>query len=256
MKRFVAIVMVLCCYASTFAQGMYWQSTSEGMGGKHVTDNYAVPKMFKVVRTGETGEGSVMIFRLDKELIWMLNPDEKTYSEMTFADMEKMANKGAEQMAAMKEQMKNMPEEQRKAMEKMMGGGDQEVTVKNTGETKTVNGRKCKKYIVFRGEEEFMTLWVSDEVKEFESLMGDWKSFSERMASLTARFAKGMSDVYKKINGFPMETKISMMGQTVTTTVTKIEKRSTPSSEFEVPSGYKKVKSAMEKGMHRQGKEE
>lgn len=67
------------------------------------------------------------------------------------------------------------------------------------------------------------------------------------MASLTARFAKGMSDVYKKINGFPMETKISMMGQQITTVVTKVEKQSVAKSEFEIPNGYKKVKSAMEK---------
>lgn len=159
MKHFIVVsAVILCCISSAFSQGMHWQSTTEGMGKKHVTDNYAIPKMFKVVKAGELGEGAVTIFRLDKELLWMLNPEKKTYSEMTFAEMEKMVNKGMEQMAAVKEQMKNMPEEQRKMMEKMMGGGDQAVEVKATSETKSISGRKCKKYLVLRGGEEYMTL--------------------------------------------------------------------------------------------------
>ena len=255
MKRFTFIIMLLCCSASAFAQGMYWQSTTEAADGKHTEESFAMPKMFKIVRTGETRNGSVMIFRLDKQLLWIVNPEERTYSEMTFADMEKMANKGAEKMAAMKERMKEMPEERRMMMEKMMGINDQPVEVKNTGESKTVSGYKCTKFLVLRGNEEMMSLWVTDGLKEFKPLMADWKNFSERMSTMTAQFAKGMADIYKKIDGFPMQTALSVMGQTMTTNVTKVEKRSTPASEFEVPSGYKKVKSEMENAMERMDKE-
>ena len=255
MKRFIVFAFMACCSASMFAQGMYWQSTTEAADGKHTEESFAMPKMFKIVRTGETRNSSTIIFRLDKQLLWMLNPEEKTYSEMTFADMEKMANKGAERMAAMKERMKEMPEERRKMMEKMMGANDQPVEVKNTGESKTVSGYKCTKFLVLRGGEEMMSLWVTDGLKEFKPLMADWKSFSERMSAMTARFAKGMSDIYAKINGFPMQTTLSVMGQTMTTSVTKVEKRTVPSGEFEVPAGYKKVKSEMENAMEKMDKE-
>lgn len=249
MKQFIVIVMMVCCTVSAFAQGIYWQSTTEGAGNKHNEESFAMPKMFKMVRTGETSEGSVIIFRLDRQLFWILNPEEKTYSELTFSDMETIANKTAGRMAAMKERMKEMPEEQRKMMEKMMGGNDQPVEVKNTKETKTISGYKCNKLIVLRGTEEVMSLWITDELNEFKPLMADWKAFSERMSTMAGQFAKGMSDVYKNINGFPMQTTLSIMGQTITTTVTRVEKRSTPAGEFEVPSGYKKVKSEMEKAM-------
>jgi hypothetical protein len=257
MKRVIVTMLLICGLTAANAQGMYWQSTSEGMGGKHNEENFAAPKMFKMVRTGGAEEGSVMIVRLDKKLMWMLNPEKKTYSEITFADIQKMANKGSDKMAAMKEKMKGMPEEQRKMMEKMMGGQmDQPVTVKKTGETKSILGHSCTKLIVMRGEEEFMTLWISKDVKGFAPLMADWKEFSEQMASMTSRFAKGMSDVYKEIKGFPLETSVSMMGHSMTTVVTKVEMRSTPASEFDIPLGYTKVKSPMEEEMQKMDKEE
>jgi len=248
--------MIACCLTAAFSQGLYWQSTTDGMGGKNTEESFAIPKMMKVVRTGGPRGNSVIIIRLDKELLWNVQPEEKTYSEITFAEIEKMANKSSERMAAMKEKMKEMPEEQRKMMEKMMGGGDEQVEVNETDETKTITGHTCKKFIVLKGKKEFMTLWVANDVKEFKPLMADWKNFSERLSAMTARFAKGMGDVYKKINGFPMETSVSMMGNKITTTVTKIEKRTTPANEFEIPAGYKKVKSEMEGAMEKMGKED
>ena len=247
MKKIIVISLILYCSASAFAQGLYWQSTTEAAGSKGTEESYAMPKMFKMVRNSETRNGSIMIFRLDKQLFWNVNQEEKTYSEITFSDMEKMAGRSAERMAAMKERMKEMPEEQRKMMEKMMGGNDQPVEVKKTAETKTISGYKCTKFLVLRGKEEMMSLWVTDQLKEFKPLMADWKSVSERMSALTAGFAKGIADIYTKINGFPMQTTLSMMGQTATTIVTRVEKRSLSASEFEVPAGYTKVWSEMEK---------
>ena len=59
-------------------------------------------------------------------------------------------------------------------------------------------------------------------------------------------FSPSYADIYKKINGFPIQTTLSIMGQTINTTVTKVEKRSTPPGEFEIPAGYNKVKNEME----------
>ena len=53
-------------------------------------------------------------------------------------------------------------------------------------------------------------------------------------------------DAFKKIDGFPIQTEMS---QGITNTVTKVEKRTASASEFEVPAGYKKVKSKMMEGM-------
>jgi hypothetical protein len=257
MKRFMIAALLLCSTTFTFAQGLYWQSTTEETAGKHTEENFAISKMFKMVKTGGTNDGSIIITRLDKQLFWTLNPEKKTYTEMTFDDMEKMVSNGSAQMDKMKEQMKNMPEEQRKMMEKMMGTqNDQPVEVKKTGETKSVAGYKCTKFIAFRGEEEVMSLWVTKDLTGFGPLMADWKEFAQRMSAMTARFSKGSSDMYKNIDGFPMETTIKIMNNTVTTTVTKVEKRSIPPTEFDIPAGYKKVKSEMKESMQKMDKGE
>jgi hypothetical protein len=62
------------------------------------------------------------------------------------------------------------------------------------------------------------------------------------MATLTNM--SGLGDAYQKMDGFPMETDVDMMGK-MTTVVTKVEKRSTPASEFSVPAGYTKTESPM-----------
>lgn len=243
---------MICCVALTFSQGMHWKSTSEGVGGKQTEESFAMPKMVKVVRTGSEHGGSVMIVRLDKDLIWMVNPEKKTYSEITFDDLQKMAEKGKERMAMMKEKMKDMPDEQRKMMEKMMGAGmDQPIDVKKTDEVKKIAGHECTKLTALRGGEPFLTMWVANDVTGFKSLMADWKESSERLSSLGSMFGKGMGDIYKSIDGFPMETSVSMMGHTMTTTVTSVEKKTTPSSAFEIPEGYTKVDSPMKGAMQR-----
>lgn len=74
------------------------------------------------------------------------------------------------------------------------------------------------------------------------------------MMAMNPMANKGLGDAFKKIDGFPIQTEMS---QGITNTVTKVEKRAASASEFEVPAGYKKVKSKMMEGMdNRDQKEE
>ena len=63
----------------------------------------------------------------------------------------------------------------------------------------------------------------------------------------------GMAEAYKNSDGFPIQTE---MGHGMMTTVTKIERRSAPASEFEIPSGYTKVCGEMEDAMDKMDKED
>jgi len=241
----IGLCLALLIAVSAFSQGLYWESTTTGgpMGDKgSASQSFAMPKMFKIVNPT-----TVMIIRMDQEKVYTIDPAKKTYSEMTFADMEAFAKKAGDRMAQMKEQMKNMPPEQRKQMEamtSMMGGGAEvPVEISATGETKTVGGFKCAKYVVKRGGKEIMTMWATKDLAGFENLRKDWMEFGKRMASLTKM--SGLGEAYQKIEGFPMETDMDMMGKTMTTTVTKVEKKSTAASEFTVPAGYTKAESPL-----------
>jgi hypothetical protein len=254
--RFASMLIIFCLAPAVFAQGLYWESVTGGgpLGDtQRLAKLYAMPKKLRQ----EEASGEVMIIRLDKQEVYMIKPAEKTYSVMTFAEIEEGMKKMGEQvnskMAEMREKMKDMPEERRKMMEKMMGnfvgaGKDETpVNVKGPEGHKSILGYECKEYVVSRGENELMTLWVTNDIHGMDAMKKDWKEFAQRMTEMVPGHANALAEAFRKIDGFPMETDF---GGTKTL-VTKVEKRTTPSSAFEIPEGYTKTESPMQKMEHR-----
>ena len=245
-RSLIVLTAIFCAAFSPrlFGQGYYWESTiSGGPAGEQTVKNYMMPKLFKVVQTG-TGQGTI-ITNLQKKIILRVHDADKTYSEMTFAEMEaamkKMGGQADAKMEELQAKMKEMPEEQRKMMEKMMGpmaGGGGAVEVKKSEETKTIAGHPCTKFEIVQGERTIMTIWATKDLKGFGTMRTDWEELSRRMTEqMPGQMGKGIAAGMKKIDGFPMQTEIGPM----ISTVTKIEQRSTPASAFEAPAGYKKI---------------
>jgi GLPGLI family protein len=261
MKRAAAVTLLLCLSAIAFAQGLHWQQQQTGGGQTEIHNFYAVPRKFKSV---SANDNRVTIMRLDREVMWMLDTKKKTYQEMTFAQMEQMASavggrmqsspQADEARARMEKEMADMPEEQRKMVEKMMGGkipgmGDSApIEVDKTNESRTISGYNCKKYVMRRGDETISTLWVTKDIREFAPYAEDWKEFSRRLGSLQ-QMAKGMGEAFAKIDGFTVQSNMKIMGIEVTSTLTRLERASPAASEFDIPSGYKKEASDVEKAM-------
>ncbi len=250
MKRIISrgimiIALLMLSIGVVVSQGLIWESTTKipiaDAKEIHSTSFYR-PHMFK-----QSSENNATIFLLDKELIYCIDYEKKEYSEMTFTEMEARAkNMSSEldgKMAEMKKQMENMPPEQRKMMEKMMGnaalGGNPnaKTVVTKTAESKTISGYPCVKYVLKEEGKEVGSVWTTTKVPDFKSMQKDMKEFSRRMAALMPKGAGQMVAAMEKIEGFTIQTTIAGM----TTTVIKIEKKSVALSEFEVPSGYKKV---------------
>jgi hypothetical protein len=247
--RLTGLCLTLFLAKSAFSQGLYWESTTSGgpTGDKgSVSQNYAVQKMFKLVNSSMT-----MILRMDKEVIYTINPEEKTYTEMTFGQMESLAKKSGAGIEASRarfqEKMKSMSPERQKQMEGMnalMGSGSTSpVEVTATGEKKSVSGYACTKYVMKRDNKDLAVLWVTKDVGGFDVIRKDWVEFGKRMASLS--HMKGMSEAYAKADGFPMETDMLLGSTKMVTVVTKIEKRSISGREFELPAGYTRAKSPL-----------
>ena len=254
----VAMVVIFAVGLSVpvFGQGLYWESTTSGGPiGERGEQMWAVPKKMKVV-TKETGES--FIVRLDREVFITIDPKGKTYSEITFAEMESMMKQASgkmdAKMAEMQKQLAQMPEEQRKMVEQMMGikmGGrgaaqDAKVDVKKTGDKRAINGFSCTKFVITEDDKDVMTVWATKDVTGFDAMRKDWEEFSKRMMAMNPMGGKGLGEAFKKVDGFPIQTEIA---QGITTVVTKIERKTAPASEFEVPSGYKKVKPKMMEDM-------
>jgi hypothetical protein len=241
-------VLVILGALGAHAQGLYWEATTtfSGLGAQERHSKvYYMPKMYK--ETSDLGNEISMI-RIDKELFITVNTKDKTYTEMTFAEMEGMMKQAGralnDKMAAMQEKLKSMPEEQRKMVEKMMGGamakgGDQPVEVRKGTEKETISGFSCTKNIIVSNGKELCTIWTTTDVAGLDRMAGELKDFLRRIAATIPMNGKLLAEGYKGIEGFPVQTEMAMF----TRTVTKVEKRSTPAAEFEVPAGYKKVKS-------------
>jgi hypothetical protein len=239
----------------TFGQGMFWESTQTfpKMGGTTDTAKYYyMPEKFKIVAGRE---GNATILRYDKQIMIMLNPTEKTYSEVSFADLEKITKKASakmdQKMAELQEKLKSMPEDQRKMVEQMMGNklpgakNEPKLEVVKSGDTKKISGYSCRRYIVNRDGKEILSVWATKDVKGFETIRKDLDEFQRRMAAMNPMIAKGTMEGLKQIDGFPIETDF---GDTMKEVVFKVETRSIPEKEFEIPEGFKKVKSPMMQG--------
>jgi len=239
-RLMLGLGMAVLTLSVAYGQGMYWESVqSKGDQGemKSTAMSYAMPKMFKQV---DAAEGRAVILRLDKEMMYALDMNKKTYQQMTFAELEAMVKQAT---GMMEEKLKALPPEQRKMMEERMGGmfgsGKPPVMdVNAAGEKKTINGFSCSKYVVKKDGKDDQIVWATKDVKEFDAMRKDWLEFTKRMQSMSPR-AAGMAEAFKKIEGFPIQQEMGSMK----TTVTKVEKRTIPAKEFEVPAGYTREES-------------
>jgi hypothetical protein len=250
LRTLIILAALIAGTCGLFSQGLYFESVIKGgpiKGTGHIMKTYLMPKTMKHVNAED---GDFLILRLDKQTITSVDVKEKSYWEKAFAELEQSSKvasaKMDKRMKELKEQMKGMPEEQRKMMEKMVGSQMEisagNVTLTKTRETKKINGFPCTKYVIKEGTRELMTIWTTKEVKGFEPLRKDYEELSRRMTSMNPQFMRALIDAMLKVEGFPIQTDWGEMS----TTVTKVEQRSTPESEFGVPAGYTKKKAPTE----------
>ncbi len=245
--RLVVLLVVLCIGAVALGQGLYTESNTvvQVAGGQtYPGQSYFMPKMMKTI----TGDNEIIV-RLDKQMIYRVNVGQKTYSEMTFAEWEAQMKKASSEMdskmAEIQKKMESMPPEQKKMMEQIMSaqmagknGAQAKLEVKNTGEKKTVAGYVATKFVVLQDGKDFITAWTTNDIKGFASMRKDYEEMASRLAASAPGGGSAMVEALKKIDGYPLEMDMAMG---VKTEVTKVESKTIPASEFEVPSGFTKV---------------
>jgi len=248
----LALSMCLLCIVA-LSQGLYTESKVKGgpLGDNGIlTRTYFMPKMF---RSENDRDSKAMIFRLDKQMVYEVDASDKTYSEMTFeqfeATMKKMNSKMEAKMAELKKNMANMPPEQRKMMEQMMAGQalgtdkSAKVDVVKSDEKKEIAGYSSTKYTVTEDGKETISLWATKDIKSFNSMKKDFEEYTKRFVASTNQSMKSLATAFQKVDGFPMQMTFT---NGISQEVQKVEQQSVPSSQFEVPEGYTKVKSRLQ----------
>ncbi|MCZ6491153.1 MAG: DUF4412 domain-containing protein [Acidobacteria bacterium] len=210
-------------------------------------------------------EDFVMIFDQSRQTVWMIQPGEGTYIEMTAADIQKMKQTMDQAMGQMAEAMKqmqaelaNLPPEQRAMMEQMMKGRmpamqsapAPKVTTEVKSRGERVGPYTCTLYEVLTDGQRTGEVCVAplDQVQlqqaEFDTFRA-MAEFYEPLSSNAPEAKIGMAGL-AQMDGFPVRW-VDYDGQNVTSEweVTEIERRSLETSLFAPPSGLQKVDMGM-----------
>ena len=216
--------------------------------------------------------GSTLIFRGDKQVLWVVDAKKGSYTELTKETMEQTGKQLSEAMAQMQEQMKDLPPDQRAMMEQMMGklpgaagGGGAKLepvrTFVKNGKNAAINGFACTGYDGLRDGKKYQELSLTDwknlpvkreDIKVFESLAEFFKALTGPFAAMTDNLSSGFMQKYGEgpnaIPGFPIRTVTEGMKGQVTEEVKKIERLGIDPSRFELPAGLKKQSLELPKG--------
>ncbi len=239
---FAVVVSVFACAAIAWAgapQGFFAsdltihqiENTTGGRGGPRTVTSTTYVSGNALKRTAS--DGTDVILRLDAQKMILVDNAKKTYSEITFQQMDEAMSKASAAMT-------NMPPEAMAQMRKMMGNMASEVTVTDTHTGETIAGYTTEKYLV-KGPMD-MEIWAAPALKVPPQLYDAIKLRLPRNPMFD--FGK-LYDEMKKINGWPVKqvTTMKMMGMESRTesVVTAVEKGAITKTTFDAPAGYKKV---------------
>lgn len=256
------LLLLSIAFASTAASaGVYLESSEIELGVKPPPAPTVSKIWFDGGRMRSTdGDGDGAIFRDQK--IYALDADQKSYTVVDKATMDRMGGQLAEARKQMEAQMANLPPERRAMMEQMMsqmGGGmpgaknkavKRDVTA--TGRSETVGGFKCALWeVTIDGVKDSEVCAAAPgslpggaEMMKTMREMGEMmKGLTEGLGEMARRTAADTWADLAKINGIPVLTRDFENGKASRETrLSVIRSESVPASTFEVPKGYKERK--------------
>ena len=192
-----------------------------------------------------------MIFRGDKNLMWFVNDDKKSYQQMDEATIDRLAAQMAEARAQMKARLAQMPPERRAEAEAMMKRFDtgrpsaSKVEYRRIGATKLIGGHLCTEYDSYYDKDLQAHLWVAPyaALNVSPSDAAVFKKMGEFFGKLTGAMGGAQKQDYvplHELNGIPLLTQDVDDGKlTAETLVESVSRAPIAASTFAVPAGYR-----------------
>jgi hypothetical protein len=201
----------------------------------------------------ETASGDVILFRGDRDVVWILRPKDRTYVELNRDSMKTLQDQAEAARERMKAELEKLPPEQRAELEKMMRETptrvSEPVTVKPTGRSDQVGGLACHEVEVYRGAAKEYEACVADwatagvTTDDLAGLKqaGSWREKVGRAASAADPNAgEGAMELLDRLDGLPVRVRRFHDGKAVSEMrVTSVEKKPLDATLFEVPEGYR-----------------
>jgi hypothetical protein len=214
----------LSLFAVAAKADLYWENENVSSGMPHQAAGTKLQKNYFISTASriETGDGKVVIFDYTSLLMYSLNTQSKTYTQVNMSELgmpPKMSGPEKEQMG--------------KAMAGMMNG----FKITPTDEVKTISGYKCRKYNanfgMVQGE-----YWASKDVTGYQEL----RTVSTKLGALLDKNPMlrqmNVAGMVEKLDGFPVQTTNHVMGGTIVSTLIKVEQKPLDPALFKVPGDY------------------
>jgi hypothetical protein len=190
-----------------------------------------------------TGAKQIVIFDGEKQVLYIINSERKTYTEMTRTDVDRLAT----QLQSMRGMMANMPPAQRAQMEARMGGTGAPIKpeYKRTG-TDHVGRWTCDKYEGYvNGAKTTELCTVPPTALGFA--MADL-DVTRQMADFYSKMAPQGADQVSSVgrledqgfSGFPVRRVITTGQSQITMEVTDAGRTNLPDDAFAIPAGFTK----------------
>lgn len=253
--RIAACLVASGCFALIARGGVVIQQEGGEVGGKkpkQKTTLYIDSGKIRIDGESPDLRKYGMIFDGDKQVLWMLSPDEGTYREMNGAQMEQMGQQMSQAMKQMEAQLANMPPEQRKMMEDMMkqrmgaaAPAQPTITVQEKGSGEKIGPYTTTHYEVLSNGQLSQEIWAasSDQVHLSESDFKTFQQLAKFYEPLKRNAPQGSwaTPDMQQIKGLPVRTLVYEGGRaSYEWNVLKVEQKSLESSLFTLPAGMKK----------------
>lgn len=196
------------------------------------------------------GEKQVIVFDGTAQVLRIINLDAKTYSEITKADVDRMAAQMQGVMAQMQAQMANMPPAARAQMEAMMRGRGMAAAPAKTEYRKTgtdkVGKWTCDKYEGYKDNQKTSEVCTVDPKTvgfapaDFD-VTKQMAAFFQQITPQSAgqMFAIGQLE-QQGYAGIPVRRTFTILNNQTTTELTDVTRQSFPDASYAVPAGFTK----------------
>jgi hypothetical protein len=257
MIKSIAFASALCVLAgpAQAADGLLLVQKTTSGGTSQTNQIQIESKRMRAESAGRSGGKQVVLFDGTKEVLTIIDMDQKTYSEMTKADFEALGAQLSGAMSQMQAQMASLPPEQRAQIEAMMkgrmGGAAAPATApkiqyKRAG-SDTVGKWTCDKYEGFEGDKKTSEVCTVDPkalgfaASDFDvtkQLMTFFKKLMPQMADQMFRIGTTEDQGF---SGVPVRQTQTVAGRQVTTEISEVSRQAFPDSVFQVPAGFQKT---------------
>ena len=232
------------------------QKTTSGTNAPQTNQIQIESNRMRAESTGPRGEKQVVIFDGARQVLMMIDPAKRAYTELTQAEIEGFGSQMSEAMAMMQKELANMPPEQRAQMEAIMkgrmgGAGGRGAAAGKTQYRKTgtdkVGNWTCDKYEGYVGAEKTSEVCTVDP-KALGFTAADF-AVSKQFAAFFKKLIPQMADQMFAIgtveeqgfSGVPVRQIFSVGGRQITSEISEVTRQTFPDASFAAPAGYQKV---------------